>query len=366
MKKENETIVKIATPTQVTRYLVGCSLMENLHTLAIFKKDYSSFLIFIDATVNKLFGSKIIASLNQIGKKVIVVPVLPGEKIKNINNLSDLIAPFLRTGFNRNALILGIGGGVVTDIAGFVSSILLRGLDVVLLPTTLLSQVDAAIGGKNGMNFSLNTSITLKNMLGTFKQPNGVICDIDFLKTLPEREIQNGLGEMVKYSVGWNTPTLANLQQLKAIKTISDDALVGIIKTCQEIKISSIKNDPFEKTGLRDRLNLGHTVGHAIEGASFGTLTHGQAVAVGLCAIAKMSHKMNILDNSKAEQIIISIKKLGLPTTVKNIKMKDVLLAMKMDKKGGTFVLLTDIGKMQTRQEVPEKIIIEVLKEIIV
>lgn len=358
--------VTIRTPPTVTTTIVGSHMLEKLHAIdEVARQNYSSFLLVMDRTVASLYGKLIRNSLRKTGKNVIVSLIDDGEKMKSVQKLSSFVQPFFEEGFNRHALLVGAGGGVVTDITGFLGSILLRGIDTCLIPTTLLSQIDASIGGKNGMNFSLKTGITLKNMIGTFYQPKFIITDVEVLTSLPKREIKSGLGEMMKYSIGWNTPSFEALLKMKNLQNMSSASLMEIISLCQEIKISIVAKDPFELDGLRDSLNLGHTIGHAVEGASKGKLSHGEAVALGLGASAKISEKMNLLEIRKARLIIDFIQKLDFQTTIKGISVGDCLRAIKMDKKAGTFVLIEDIGKIRTRQIVPPSILKETLKEII-
>lgn len=364
MIKKTLTIRKLPT---VTSSIVGSHLLEKLHTIdEVARQNYSSFLLVMDRTVADLYGKSIRNSLRKTGKNVTVSLINDGEKMKSIKKLSSTVQPFFEEGFNRHALLVGVGGGVVTDITGFLGSILLRGIDTCFIPTTLLSQIDASIGGKNGINFCLKNGLTLKNMIGTFYQPKLIITDVEVLKSLPKREIKSGLGEMMKYSIGWKKLSFESLLQMKNLQHVPPVSLIEIISLCQEMKISIVAKDPFELNGLRDSLNLGHTIGHAIEGVAHGRISHGEAVAVGLAGIAKISEKMSILNPGKAHFIIDTIQKLGLPTTVKGINSDDVLTAMKLDKKGGTFVLIEDIGKIRSRQNVPPSILKDSVEELIV
>lgn len=349
-----------------TAYIVGSSIVENL----ISRKEaalmsHSSFLVLIDETVEKLYGKTLFQSLKLAKKRMTVVSISPSETIKSVDSLPFLLKPFFTAGFDRNALFLAIGGGVVTDIGGFLGSVLLRGIDTILIPTTLLSQVDAAIGGKTGVNVRISETSLLKNMVGTFYPPTAVITDCNFLRTLPRKEILNGLGEMVKYWAGWGRPSMNILAKISKGVQMSDSELCSIISLCQQIKLGVIRKDPYETKGIRDSLNLGHTIGHAIEGACK-TLSHGQAVAIGLVAVAKISSYRGILSVSDRDKIVTSIESLGLPIRVKNISVDEVMRLMKMDKKGGTFVLFSAIGKIKTRQRVPIDIIQRTLMEVIV
>lgn len=376
----------IHLPVQSTDYITGSDLLANLHLLDQLKNNnYSSFLLLTDNNIFNLYGERVITSLKKLNKPVITSLVVPGEKSKDLSVIPKIVKPFFQKGFDRKAAVVALGGGVITDLGGFIASILMRGIDAIYLPTTLLGQIDAAIGGKTGVDLFLPDSFMLKNMLGTIVQPKMVISDVDVLLTLPKREILNGLGEMTKYWVGWKSPTPEQMKTIKAplgwqaevttqamIPPMAEE-LVTTISLCQKIKIDIIQKDPFEKTGLRHKLNLGHTIGHAVEGAVKGKLSHGNAVAIGLVAAAWISVKKKMLSEEIFRQISNTLTILGLPTKIifsqYSITRSDLVSAvnktLKLDKKGGTFVLIDDIGKLQTGVSVEEKIVQQVLTEII-
>jgi len=329
-----------------------------------------------DTTIFRLYGDKVISSLKKLDKPVIASVINPGEKHKTLSEIPRIIKPYFEAGFNRNACFLALGGGVITDLGGFIASILLRGIATIYLPTTLLGQIDAAIGGKTGVNFQLSKNFMIKNMLGTIIQPAMVISDIDTLFTLPQKEILNGLGEMMKYYIGWEQPSVAQLLKIKqAIKTpprFSErtprvlEETMKIISICQHIKLDIVQADPAETKGIRGKLNLGHTIGHAIEGAANGRISHGEGVSIGLAAAARLSVLKGLLKEDKYKMIIAQLKSLCLPTAARNIDRKKVLSALKLDKKGGTFVLIQDVGNIKTNQRVDLQLINQVLSEIIV
>lgn len=370
---ESKTIIGMSK--QTTHYVVGSNLLENLDK--ILKREnagYSSFLILADAKAFNLFGKVITTSLKRLDKPVVVSTILSNEQNKNLDKVTEIVKPFFQHGFNRNACVVAIGGGMVTDLGGFIASILLRGIGSIYIPTTLLGQVDASIGGKTGVNFGTN-DIIYKNMIGTFKQPAWVISDIDTLSTLSEKEWISGFGEIVKYWVGWGKPAVKELTLIRSILGSTPGVeLAEIIGICQEIKINIVKEDPFEKTGVRQKLNLGHTLGHAIEGALGGKLSHGQAVAIGLAAVAWISIKKKMLAEDIYQQILNTLATFGLPTKIiasrYSITRSDLVSAvneaLKLDKKGGPFVLIRDIGQLETDIKVDPVLVEKVLKEIIV
>ncbi len=368
MKILAQTNISIPSLGQKSFLVTGCDLLATLDKIIpIAEINPESFLILMDKTINDLYKDKIIKSLAKLGKPLTLSIIEGGEKQKDIRKIPNIIKPFFGKAFDRKSCLISIGGGVVTDIGGFLASILLRGIGSIFIPTTLLAQIDAAIGGKNGVNLFLEKEKMLKNMLGTFKQPDLVISDIKFLKTLPERELINGLGEMVKYHVGWGIPSVKELTEFNdLIKSNNLDQAVEIIIKCQNIKTDIVKIDPLEQSGIRQRLNLGHTIGHAIEALSNGKLSHGQAVGLGLIATAKISVLKGLLSENKYLLMRNIIRRLGLPISVNNIDKRDILKNLKFDKKGGSFVLIRDIGDVIVNIVVEQNIINQALDEVIV
>ena len=344
--KQNKSKTDILTGSDLIAHLDQISELKDLNA--------SSFLLLTDKIIFSLFGNQLINSLTKLGKPVRTSIIESGENMKDLGEIPHIISPFFDKPFDRNAILVSLGGGVISDIGGFIASILLRGIRHIVIPTTLLSMVDASIGGKTGVNIYIKSKM-LKNMLGTFKQPELIITDIDILKSLPENEIKSGLGEILKYRVGWGKPII----------TKSVTHWMPLISQCQKIKLDIIQKDPFDTLGLREKLNLGHTFGHAFESAAMGKLTHGEAVAFGLIAAAKISTHKGLLKKEIQQKIIKDISSLGFATSIKDIKKQSVLDALKFDKKGSKFVLLKDIGEMITGQKVEENTIKNVLAEIV-
>jgi 3-dehydroquinate synthase len=349
---------------QTTEYITGMGILSQLHTITLLKRaEFSSFLVITDEKIAHTYEHPVITSLIRFGVPVISTRIPTGEGAKRLKTIETAIAPFFKTSFNRNACLVAIGGGVTTDLGGFISSVLLRGIASIAIPTSLLAQVDASLGGKNGVNTVLAGKL-YKNMIGRIDQPRCVISDIDTLKSLPEKEIKNGLGEMVKYWAGWGIPTLEDLEQVKNLKTTASSKIAKVITTCQHIKLHIVKKDPFETKGIRQELNLGHTIGHGIESAANGKLSHGECVAIGLCAVARLSVLTERLSLADYDKIVSAVTHLGLPTQAKGYSIDKIKSAMKMDKKGGTFVMLKGIGKLETGVKVENRLVDKVLKEI--
>lgn len=365
MTRYSQFTINIKTQTIKTGIILGLGLVENLSNLKELKrKKFSSFLLLTDKTIFSLVGKKVVDSLKATGKPVISSIIDPGENMKSIDKIPAVVKPFFNHGFDRNSCLIALGGGVITDLGGFIASLLLRGITHVNIPTTLLGMVDAAIGGKTGVNFHLNNKQILKNMLGTIKQPDLVINDISLLRSLPPREYKSGLGEIIKYWIGWGKPTLLDIKKLQS-NPVDQILLEKVISTCQKIKSDLIQKDPFDVMGIREKLNLGHTIGHALEGSKRTKLTHGEAVALGLIASLKISVLSKLLTKNKHDEIIQNIKDLDFTISIKGVNKNMILKSVKSDKKNGMFVLVKDIGDIVTKQKVNEKNIKIALNEII-
>ena len=265
--------------------------------------------------------------------------VRASEQEKTLATVERLVSELLALQADRDTMLIGVGGGIVTDITGFVAAIYTRGVKFGLVPTTLLAQVDAAIGGKNGVNFD-----RYKNMVGTFRQAEFVYIDTDFLRTLPERELRCGAAEMLK------TFLLADAEAYAAaVKVFSgptpEQVPVRLVRRAGEIKFSLVEQDP-EDHGVRQLLNLGHTFGHAIEKCST-KYEHGEAVAIGIVMAARMACEKGLLSPEEAERIRRDIADCGLPVEPP-VPEAELQAAILQDKKrtGGTlrFVLPETIG----------------------
>ena len=263
-----------------------------------------------------------------------------GEKIKTLDTVREIYQRLVEIEVDRSSFIVGIGGGVICDIAGFVASTYMRGVRFGFVSTTLLSQVDASVGGKNGVNLG-----GYKNMVGVFNQPEFVICDLNLLKTLPEKDLLSGFAEIVKHAV-IGDPKLFSYLEANYERALSLDTEVIKRLVCDSIVIkSSIVNRDEKEKGERRKLNFGHTFGHAIE-KTVG-ISHGEAVSAGMVIASELSKKRGDLSPEEADRIVKLLKKLKLPDRIQ-IDPPAVLDALKKDKKrnGGsiTFVFLKAIG----------------------
>jgi 3-dehydroquinate synthase len=234
----------------------------------------------------KLYGAGVIKSLKSSGFSPVKIIIPDGEKYKNLKTVEKIYTEMLKAGIDRKGSVVALGGGVIGDIAGFVSATYMRGIKFVQVPTTLLAQVDASIGGKTGVDHKLG-----KNLIGAFHQPLFVLSDVSLLKTLPEREYRAGLAEVIKYGVIKDAQLFEFMEKEKERVLARDhEALFYIVKRCSEIKAEIVEKDEREETGLRSILNFGHTVGHAIEAATgYRKFLHGEAVAMGMVVETALS-----------------------------------------------------------------------------
>lgn len=269
-----------------------------------------------------------------------------GEQAKSLATLEDIYRKLIDMGADRSTFILGIGGGIVTDIAGFVASTYMRGVEFGFVTTTLLGSVDASVGGKNGVNIG-----GFKNMVGVFSQPQFVVCDATLLATLPKREFRAGLAEVIKTAILGDTELFEILENSSFDAIRNDNELLEeVISRCVRVKASVVAEDEREG-GRRRILNLGHTIAHAIEKSS-NKMNHGEAVAVGLYHITRSALAQNIIPEGDAGRICALIEQYGFDTTLP-VERKQLLDAIKGDKKrkGDSLhlILPTAIGSVEDR-----------------
>jgi 3-dehydroquinate synthase len=303
---------------------------------------YEKAAIITDANVRRLYSKDF-----PPGE---IIEIGTGETIKNLGTVQGIYKKLIEIEADRSWFILGVGGGIVCDIAGFAASTFLRGVKFGLVPTTLLSQADAGVGGKNGVNFK-----GYKNMVGVFHQPECVLCDLNLLRSLPEREISCGLAEIIKHAAIADAELFSYLEQTyKKALALEVDVIERLVSDSLLIKSSIVVRDETER-GERRKLNFGHTFGHAIE-KSIG-LSHGEAVSVGMVIASELSVKRGLLPEEGRQRILELLKHLRLPTRVR-IDREAVLDAIRRDKKrigeGVSFVLLQGIGTAVV-EEVPLK-----------
>lgn len=322
-------------------------------------------LIISDNTVGKLYGLQLIKDLQELGFTAELYCVPIGEQSKSLTVAMDLYTKAITLGLDRKSTIIALGGGIVGDLAGFVAATYLRGTPFIQIPTSLLAQVDSSVGGKVAINHPMG-----KNLIGAFYQPQIVVIDIDFLTTLPDRELFTGLAEVIKYGVIADKAFFAYLNEnTQQILNKQSTILTEIVRRSCDIKAQVVEQDECESS-IRAVLNFGHTIGHAIEAnTNFNTYNHGEAVAIGMYGAALISKDLGLCSHRTVEAIKSTILKFNLPIHAPECNIDDLFKLLYRDKKvlnnQINWVLLDEIGHANICHQVPENVVKEVLSEII-
>jgi 3-dehydroquinate synthase len=354
--------LKVQLSTEHHKYdvLVGPGLLENSGSLLTDYGYTSKSIIITDSHVNKIYGSILQQSLLSYGFDVNILEIPAGEASKSLDTAARLYTELTNVKAERSTIILALGGGVTGDLAGFVAATYLRGIPLIQIPTTILAQCDSSIGGKVAVNHA-----QLKNKIGTFYHPKLVISDINTLKTLSARELSDGLAEVIKYGIILDIHFFDFLEtSMDKLRSLDFLTLETIVTRSIENKARIIEKDEFDRE-LRNVLNYGHTIGHAIESASEMTIWHGEAVAIGMIAEAKLANKLGMLSELEVTRITEVIAAAGLPTNTQ-LEMSDKLLGlMQHDKKVNQgkirFALPQGLGKVALVDDIPIDLIKQVL-----
>lgn len=326
----------------------------------LFENKTSKVFVLVDENTNEhcfsIFKDQI---TTEIEGELIQIPA--GESFKNIDTCIDIWNQLTESGADRNSLLINLGGGVVTDMGGFVASTFKRGIKFINIPTTLLSMVDASVGGKTGIDFGV-----LKNQIGLFSNPEMVVIDSQYLTTVSEREIRSGMAEIIKYGLTYD---IKLWDQIKSLEELENRLLNSIINRSIEIKNTIVLKDPKEKS-LRKILNFGHTLGHAIESYHLeseekNNLTHGEAIAIGMITETYISHKLFNFPKEKLEEIKNVIISIYTKFSIKKSDYEPIMDLLKHDKKNSNgevnFVLLSDVENYKLNCKVSNDLIIESL-----
>ena len=311
--------------------------------------------VITDTNVARHYAKQAVRSLASAGFQPLLIKIPAGERAKRTQIVEGCYEQLAKHRLERKSFIVALGGGVAGDLAGFVAATYLRGIEFVQVPTTLLAQVDSSVGGKVGVNLKAG-----KNLVGAFHQPRLVLCDVDTLHTLPDRELRAGLAEVIKYGIIYDRAFFERLEKdLPLLLKLDGLAVAEVIARCCEIKADVVSKDERE-SGLRAILNFGHTVGHALEAISgYGKYLHGEAISVGQVVAARLSNTFTGLPASEVMRIEDAFARAGLPTHVRLKKpdLNRLARAMQLDKKvsGGDvrFVLAKRIGEVVWGQTVP-------------
>ncbi|MBW5446633.1 3-dehydroquinate synthase [Cohnella sp. CFH 77786] len=323
----------------------------------------SPILLVTDASVEELYAPKVERSLRDAGYSVSRAVVPSGESSKSLAVFDDLITAALEAGLDRKSTIIALGGGVVGDLAGFAAASYMRGVRFVQMPTTILAH-DSSVGGKVAVNHRL-----AKNIIGAFYQPEFVLYDLDTLQTLPIREVRSGMSEVIKHGLIWNADFVRwydeNAERLLAL---DPDALGHALYEGCKVKAAVVAKDEREND-LRAILNLGHTIGHALEAvAGYGELLHGEAIAIGMVGAARLAARFGY-DPGIAKETERIFRKFGLPVRIPSgIDPDAVMKAMQHDKKFTeghmVFVVPTSIGSVEIRKDVPAVWVREIVEQL--
>ena len=319
-------------------------------------------VIITNPVVNKLYGNIVRQSLIDAGYKIAVLEVPDGEEYKSLESAGKLYRQLAEFGAERSTVILALGGGVIGDLAGFTAATYMRGVPLVQLPTTLLAQCDSSIGGKTAVNHG-----QLKNEIGAFYQPKMTIADISTLKSLPKEEFTGGLAEVIKHAVIKDANFFEYLEKnLDLLKALDNNVLEAVVAKSAQIKAEVVESDEKD-TGLRNILNFGHTVGHAVESVSNFQVSHGQAVSIGMTAAANIAVELDLMDPENVTRLKKLLGKAGLPTKLPRMEIKQVLQTMRYDKKVQSgkirFVLPRSIGEVFITDAVSLQLVEKVLGE---
>jgi 3-dehydroquinate synthase len=357
-------VVKVSLGLRSYPILIGSNLLPKLGPHCAEHGLGRRCAVISDTNVARRYAKTALASLRTAGFDPVLITVPAGETSKNLKTVQICCDQLARHRLERNSFIVALGGGVVGDLAGFVAAVYLRGLAFVQAPTTLLAQVDSSVGGKVGVNLPAG-----KNLVGAFYQPRLVLCDLGALATLPMRQFRSGLAEVIKYGIIRDRALFGRLERdLELLLKQNPAVLAGTVARCCEIKAEVVGRDEREG-GLRAILNFGHTIGHAIEAVSgYGKFLHGEAIAVGQVAAAKLSVALSGLPADQARRIEALFRRAGLPAAIQLSSRRQSRLfeAMRLDKKvsGGEvqFVLARRIGRVETGRKAPPALIAKVLR----
>ncbi|MDP9291274.1 MAG: 3-dehydroquinate synthase [Verrucomicrobiota bacterium] len=299
----------------------------------------SSCAIISDRNVARLYVPIVHQSLRVADLDPTLLTIDAGEQSKSLQCVENACDRLVAAGLDRNSFILALGGGVVGDLAGFVAAIFMRGIPYVQIPTTLVAQVDSSVGGKTGVNAAAG-----KNLIGAFHQPRLVLADVDTLRTLPEREFNSGMAEVIKHGI------IRDRAMLESLKNFDREDLAPLVTRNVEIKAAIVSRDERETSGERALLNFGHTLGHAIENAAgYGHYLHGEAISLGIIAACRLSMRKAGFSQSDFDLVLERLGQFKLPTHLpKEVSTASIMTALSTDKKfqdgNIRYVLAREIG----------------------
>jgi 3-dehydroquinate synthase len=343
--------------------IIGKDILNEIPSDLKKKNIGNKYLIITDSNIKKLFGNKLLTLMKKAGLYANLISFKAGEQNKNLEVFKTLIEQVHSLKLDRKSAIIALGGGVVGDIAGFVATCYMRGINYIQIPTSLLAMVDSSIGGKVAVDLK-----TGKNIVGNFHQPKKVYIDVSLLNNLPKRELINGLSEIIKHALIRDNALFSFINNnLNKILSKDEQILIKLIKKNCEIKARIVEKDEKE-SNLRKLVNYGHTIGHALETlTNYKKYSHGEAIAIGMIVEGLIANKIGFLSKKELTKQNNLIKKAGLPTKIPNINTNQLIKELKKDKKvvGGKieFVLLKSIGTAEYSINASNTIIKESIEE---
>jgi shikimate kinase/3-dehydroquinate synthase len=362
---EADLACRVQTPTAEYPVFVGWGILDKLGEKMKRAGLSGTANIISDEIVFSIYGAKVRKALEKAGFAVNSCVVPSGEASKNIAQAVKIYDYLIEHRVERNDLVVALGGGMIGDLAGFVAATFLRGLLWLQVPTSLIAMTDASIGGKVAFDHPRG-----KNLIGAFYQPCLVLADVKTLTTLTHRELTSGWAEVIKHGLILDADLLKLLEdRANDLIKLKPDITSKVISRSAAIKCRVVSEDERE-TGIRTILNYGHTIAHGLEAATdYGRFLHGEAVAIGMMAAARLSHRLKLLSEKAIERHKAILQKFGLPIDCSGLAVNDVLAAMELDKKvrgkAIRWVLLQDIGQVVIRSDVPERDVLTVLREVI-
>ena len=336
---------------------IGHGLEEKLQSFVKTAGFSQKALLITDTNVGPLYGEKVKSLLDEAGLETELVAIPAGESSKSLRIAERLYTKAIELGLDRKSPIFALGGGVVGDLAGFIAATYMRGIPFVQLPTSLLAQVDSSVGGKVAVNHALG-----KNLIGAFYQPKAVFMDLNFMKTLPKREIYTGLGEIVKYGIIYDRDFFEFLEQNQsAVLALEPEVAIHMIARSCEIKAAVVSEDEQE-AGLRRILNFGHTMAHAIEKETgYMKYNHGEAVAIGIVGAADISFRLGMISQQEFQRVTSLVAQLHLPLEAEGCTVDAMYGDIFHDKKTVAgkvnWVLMQSIGTVTCRNDVPADVV---------
>jgi len=360
------SIINVNLPQQSYEIAIAPSSLDQLGEQMTGLNLGKKVLLVSNQTVLKHFGERAIASLKAAGFEVASCTLPIGERYKTLNSVQKIYDNALEHRLERSSTMVALGGGVIGDMTGLAAATWLRGINFVQVPTTLLAMVDAAIGGKTGVNHPQG-----KNLIGAFHQPRLVLIDPQVLKTLPMREFRAGMAEVIKYGIIWDAKLFAQMEESKRLdqlRYLKAELIDTILTHSCQAKADVVSKDEKE-AGLRAILNYGHTIGHAVESLTgYRVVNHGEAVAIGMVAAGQIAVELGMWKKAETERQDALIQKAGLPTQLPDgLDIEEIVAALQTDKKVQDgkvrFVLPTQIGVVTLTDQVPSDTMREVLRE---